>query len=94
MYSRTRIVTDFQLAMMQNGIKRGGQDHERQRNAVDAHVVGDAAGEPRRLLDELEVRLRGIETPDQDQRHREGDQRGPQRDPARIALCRPRRRRG
>jgi hypothetical protein len=63
----------------------GGQDHERQRNAVDAHVVGDAAGEPLHLLDELKIRLRGIEAPDQDQRHREGDQRGPQRDPARIA---------
>ena len=63
----------------------GGQDHERQRNAVDAHVIGDAAGEPRRLLDELEIRLRRVEAPDQDQRHREGDQRGPQRDPARIA---------
>ena len=63
----------------------GGQDHERQRNAVDAHVVGDAAGQPRRLFDELEIRIGGIEAPDQDQRHRKGDQRGPQRDPARIA---------
>ena len=63
----------------------GGQDHERQRNAVDTHVVGDAAGEPRGLFDELEIRTRRIETPDQDQRHRKGDQRRPQRDPARIA---------
>ncbi len=63
----------------------GGQDHERQRNAVDAHVIGDAAGEPVRLFDELEVRVGGIEAPDQDQRHRKGDQRGPKRDPARIA---------
>ena len=39
-----------------------------------------------RLFDELEIRTGGVEAPDQDQRHREGDQRGPQRDPARVAL--------
>ena len=66
--------------------QRGGEDHERQRNAVDAHVVVDRAGEPRPPLDELEFRRAGIEAPDQHQRDREGDQRRPQRDPARIAL--------
>ena len=87
MYSRTRMVTDFQLASMQNGIKAVVENHERQRNPVDAHVIGDTGGEPLRLFDELEIRLRRIETQDQDQRHAEGNQRGPQRDPARIALC-------
>ncbi len=62
----------------------GGQDHEWQRDAVNAHMIGDGIGKPRRFLDELKVRLRRIETPDQDQRHRKGDQRRPQRDPTRI----------
>ena len=86
MYSLTRVWIGCQLAMMQIGISAGGEDHERQRDAVDAHVVGDGAAEPGLLLDELEFGRGGIEAPDQDERDREGDQRGPERDPARIAL--------
>ena len=85
MYSRTRLWIACQLARMQIGISAGGQDHERQRDAVDAHGVGDGAAEPGALLDELEVGRGGIEAPDQNERDREGDQRGPQRDPARVA---------
>ena len=66
----------------------GGEDHERQRNAIDAHVIGDPGRKPRCLLDELEIRVRRIEAPDQDQRYREGDQCSPQRNPARISPCR------
>ncbi|GCC48686.1 hypothetical protein chiPu_0032850, partial [Chiloscyllium punctatum] len=65
---------------------RGGQDDQRQRDAVDPHVVGDAGRKPGRLLDELEVGRGRVEPRHQDQRHREGDQRGPQRDPARRAV--------
>lgn len=50
---------------------------QRQRGAVNAHVVSDAGGEPGGLFDELEVGIAGIEAPDQDQRDCEGDQRGP-----------------
>ncbi len=63
----------------------GGQDHERQRDPVDSHVITDRAAEPGRLFLELEIRRGRIESPDQDQRHREGDQRRPQRRPARVA---------
>ena len=65
----------------------GGEDHEQQRDAVDAHVVGAEAAEPGALLDELELGRAGVEAPDQDQRHREGDERGPERDPAGVALA-------
>ena len=68
--------------------QRGGQDHERQRNAVDTHGVGDGAAEPRPPFQELEIGRTWIETPDQDQRNREGEQCGPQRHPARVAQAR------
>ena len=64
----------------------GGQDHERQRDAVDAHVVADRAGEPRRA-----ARRTGIRPMPGSNRHhsisemREGDERRPQRDPAGVA---------
>ena len=57
--------------------QRGGKDHERQRNAVDAHGIVDGAAEPRPLFQELEIGRSRIEAPDQDQRDRERDQRGP-----------------
>ena len=68
--------------------QRGRQDEERQRDAIDAHVVSDRADEPRPFLDELELGRRGVEAIEQDQRDREGDQRGPQRDPAGVAFLR------
>jgi hypothetical protein len=68
-----------------NRHQRRGQDHERQRDAVDAHGVGDGAAEPGAPLDELEVGRGGIEAPDENERDREGDEGGPQRDPPRIA---------
>ena len=55
----------------------GGQDDERQRNAVHTHMIHNGIGQPRRLLDKLEVRLRGIEAPDQHQRHGKRNERGP-----------------
>ena len=66
--------------------QRRGQDHERQRDAVDPHVIVDRAVKPRPLLDELEFRRAGIEAPDHHQRNRERDQRRPQRHPARVAV--------
>ena len=68
--------------------QRGGEDEERQRDAVDAHVVGDGAREPRPLLHELELCRGGIEAVEQDERDRKRDQGGPQRDPARVAFLR------
>ena len=68
--------------------QRRGQDHERQRNAVDAHGIGDGAAEPRPLFQELEFGRARIEAPEQDQRDRKGDERRPQRDPARVAHAR------
>ena len=47
--------------------------------------IGDGAAEPGPLFQELEIGRARIEAPDQDQRDREGDQRRPQRDPARVA---------
>ena len=85
MYSLTRILIGAPARHDAERHQRGGEDHERQRDAVDAHVVGAEAAEPGLLLDELEFRRARIEAPHQDQRHREGDERGPERDPARIA---------
>ena len=65
--------------------QRGGEDHERQRNAVDAHRIVDGAAEPRPLFQELEIGRSRIEAPDQDQRDRKRDQRGPERHPAGVA---------
>ena len=67
---------------------RGGEDDERQRDAVDAHVVGAEAGEPGVLLDELEFRRARIEAPHQIERDDEGDQRGRERHPAGVAGAR------
>jgi hypothetical protein len=68
--------------------ERRGQDHERQRNAVDAHGISDGAAEPGPLFQELEFRRARIEPPQQDQRDRKGRQRSPQCDPARIVHAR------
>ena len=65
--------------------QRGGEDHERQRNAVDPHGIGDGATEPRPFFQELKIGRRQIETPDQDERDRKSDERRPHRHPARIA---------
>ena len=89
MYSRTRRLDRVPAREDADRHQRGGEDHERQRNAVDAHGIGDGAAEPGPLFDELEV---GRST--ESNRHTsiseiaERDQRGPQRDPARIALRR------
>ena len=57
--------------------QRGREDHERQRNAVDAHGIIDGAAEPWALFQELEIGGTRIETPDQDERDGERDQRRP-----------------
>ena len=44
MYSLTRAWIDSQLARMQIGVRKVGQQDEKQRDAVDAHLVAD---EPR-----------------------------------------------
>ena len=85
MYSRTRLWIEVQLARIEIGISAVVRDDERQRNAVDAHGIGDRAAEPRPLFEELEVGRGRIEAPDQEQRDREGDERRPQRDPAGVA---------
>ncbi len=64
---------------------RRGEDDQWQRDAIDAHVVGAVAAEPGDLLDELELRRAGVEPRQQDERHREGDDGRPQRDPAGVA---------
>ena len=61
-----------------------GEEHEGQGDAVDAHMEVDRP-EPGALLDELELRRGGIEVAPQQQRQREGDERGPQRDEAGVA---------
>ena len=75
MYSATRFSIDFQLARMQNGIKQRGQHDEQQRNAVHAHVIGDAAAQPVGLLDELEGGRRAVELGPDDERDGEIGQR-------------------
>ena len=66
--------------------QRRRQDHERQRDAIDPHVIANAGREPGRLFDKLESAVGGIEARHQDQRYRKGDDRGPQRNPARGAV--------
>ena len=50
----------------------GGQDHEQDRDAVDAHLVMQPA-DPGALLDELEAGVARIEAEQHDQRQQEGD---------------------
>ena len=64
----------------------GSKDDERQRNAVDAHMVGDGSAKPGLFLHELKLERGRVEAVEQDQGDGERDQRGPQSDPARIAL--------
>ena len=59
MYSLTRVLIGAPARHDAERHHRGGEDHERQRNAVDAHVIGDEAAEPGMLLDELELRRAG-----------------------------------
>ena len=54
--------------------------------AKDKSQQGGQAAKPRPLLDELKLGTCRIEPPHQHERHREGDKRGPERGPARIAL--------
>ena len=65
--------------------QRGGENDEGQRDAVDPHVVGDGCAEPGLPLHELKLRRTRVEAVEQDQRNGEGDERRPQRYPARIA---------
>ena len=59
--------------------QRGQQDQE-QTDAVHAYVVGHAeVGNPGVVLDELEVRARGVELQQQAERDDEGQQRGTER---------------
>jgi hypothetical protein len=65
-----------------------GQDHEGQRNPVHAHLVADLAAKPRIVLDKLEAGIAAIEAGDQKDRNRKRDERGPERNPTRIAVGR------
>src|SRR5262249_38693110 len=65
--------------------QRGGEHDDRQRYAVDPHGVVDRPAEPGLLLHELELGRAGVEAIEHDQGDREGDERRPQRDPARVA---------
>ena len=73
--------------------QEGRQQHEGHRNAVDAELVENDVREPVVLLDELEARLGGIEASPGDEAENEGDERRPQRDPARVVAASPRSRR-
>jgi hypothetical protein len=53
--------------------QEGRQDDEQHGDAVDAHVVGDAAVQPVDLLDELETRIGGIEADPDQKRDDEGE---------------------
>jgi hypothetical protein len=84
MYSFTRCVNGDPARKNAKGQQERGQQHERHGDAVDAHMEADRT-EPGPELDELELRRFGIEIAPQQERQREGDKRGPQRDIARIA---------
>ena len=77
----------FQLERIAMKPISGGQHHQQQADAVDAEVVAGAeGGNPRRLLDELEV-LAGVELECERKRDQKSDQGrdiGPQLDGARI----------
>jgi hypothetical protein len=62
-----------------------GQHHEQHRDAVHADLVLEPH-EPLPLLDELEVRVRGIEAGHDEERGHEGDGRRQERDPLGVAL--------
>ncbi len=67
------------------GQQRREQD-EPDRDPVDAEMVGDAeAGEPGRLLDQLEPGLGGIEIAPDGERQQEGQQRRPEGDRPAVA---------
>ena len=65
--------------------QRRGENHEGQRNAIDAHVVADRSRQPRLAFDELKFRRTGIEAHHQNERNRQGEEGRPHRHPAGIA---------
>ncbi|MEI9932920.1 MAG: hypothetical protein WDM89_20905 [Rhizomicrobium sp.] len=62
-----------------------GQHDEQHRNAVHAHVVGDATGQPRRMLHELKCGGAAVEVCPKNHRQNEIGEREDQRDPAGVA---------
>ena len=84
MYSFTRSVMESQLARMQSGIRKAVRSTKGMEMPSTPmwKLIG---AEPRPELHELELRGERIEVAPQDQRQGEDDQRGPQRDEARVA---------
>ncbi len=73
MYSFTRFSIDVPARQDAERHQERRQDDEQHRDAVDAHVVGDAAIQPGDLLDELEARIGGVEADPDQQRDDEGE---------------------
>ena len=65
--------------------QEGGQHHEQDRDAVDAHPVGKSA-EPRPLLDELEAGVARVVAGDQKQRQEESGAGGEEREELGVPL--------
>ncbi len=84
-YSFTRAVMEAQLARMQSGIRSVVSSTNGRGNAVDAHMEADRS-QPGALLDELELRRGLVEVAPDQQRDGEGEERGPQRDVAGVAV--------
>ena len=88
MYSLTRVWIDFPARQDADRRQQGRQQHEEQRDAVDAHVVVDVErrASRRRCSTNWKPAVVGSKRDPQQQRDQEGHQRGRQRDAAAVAV--------